>query len=288
MTGSTSLALDDFGGIAGLPWKGRGEGTIRVAGPYNRVLAEGQLALRDFELDGFALGVVQGRVEYAGTELRFPGVSGQKGHTQYHGDVTLDLGRDASIKAQLAVPPGRIEDVIDVLAPLHRVMAAFQGRLVGRAEGGLWLEGPLDTFGGEVRLSLADARLRGRRLGDGELRLRFVDGDRLVLEPLVLEGPLGRTSARGVWNFDSGQLDYRFSGERWRLGELVGPELAEQSGLSATLALSGKVSGTTATPLMSAWMRGPGGDVRRPLAGTPPARGTAGRRGSPGLRKALP
>ena len=191
VSGRTSLALDDFGEIAGLPWKGEGEGTFRVAGPYNAIVAEGQLALRDFELDGFALGVVQGRVEYGGTELRFPGVSGQKGRTLYHGDVALDLGRTPAVKAQLVVPPGRIEDVIDVLAPLHRVMAAFQNELVGRAEGGLWMEGPLDTFGGEVRLSLGDARLRGRRLGDGELRMRFVDGASLVLEPLVLEGALG-------------------------------------------------------------------------------------------------
>ena len=178
------------------------------------------------------------------------------------------------------MPPGRIEDVIDVLAPLHRVMAAFQNELVGRAEGGLWMEGPLETFGGEVRLSLGEARLRGRRLGDGELRMRFVDGASLVLEPLVLEGALGRTSAQGAWKFGSGSSTIASAARGCRLGELVGPERAENGGLSAILALSGKVPGDTGTPFMSGWMHSPEVTFADRTLGPCSSRGAAGRRGS--------
>lgn len=256
--GSAHLALGDFGGIAGLTWKGEGEGTFAVAGPYSRVQIDGTLAMRDFELDDFAIGVVQGRFGYSKGVLSFPGVSGQKGHTLFHGDVALDLGAKASaVNARLAIPSGRVEDVVEILAPLHRGVAAFRKRLTGRAEGGIWIEGPLSSFAGEVRLSLRDTTLVQRRLGDGELKLRFVDGDQMVLEPLVLDGPLGRTSASGTWSMRSGDLDYRFRGEGWRLEELMAEPDAGPDGLSARIALSGRLFGSTKLPRMNAWMQAP-------------------------------
>lgn len=256
--GKAHLALGDFGGIAGLTWKGEGEGSFAIAGPYNRVQIDGTLALRDFDLDDFAVGVVQGRFGYADGVLSFPGVSGQKGRTVFHGDVALDFGaKDAAVNARLTVPSGRVEDVVEILAPLHRGVAAFRKRLTGRVEGGLWFEGPFASFGGEVRLALSDTELLGRRLGDGELTLRFVDGDAMVLEPLVLEGPLGRTRAEGTWSMDSGRLDYRFRGEGWRLEELMGEPDAGQEGLEARIALSGRMEGTTRLPRMTAWMQAP-------------------------------
>lgn len=251
--------LRDFGHISGLFWEGQGSGTFEIVGPYDKVKIESGLAMRDFRFDDFAAGVVESRVLFADNVLRFPGVSGQKGRTLFHGDAAIDFNGETSVNAQLSVPSGRVQDVIEIVAPLHRGVAAFRNRLVGQAEGGLWFEGPLDTFAGEVRLKLRDLTLLDRRLGHGELRLRFEDGDRMILEPMVLHGPLGQTRAQGTWSFDSGKLDYRLRGERWQLGELMGSSNG-QDGVSADLTFSATVSGSRHLPLMTAWLQSP--DVR--------------------------
>jgi translocation and assembly module TamB len=259
--GAAELELRDFGAIAGLGWKGRGSARFSVRGPYSQVAAEADLALRDFEFWDFALGVVQGRLEYADGRLRLPGLSGQKGRTPFHGDVEVDFrGRDTTLALGLDIPQGRSEDVVDVLAPLHRAVAAFQGELTGRVEGAVRLSGPLSTFGGGVELRMADTRLRGRRLGDGAVRLRFEEGRFMVLDGARLEGPLGRTSAEGRWDLDAGTLDYRFRGEGLSLAELARPGqgAAGEGGaapLEGVLALEGSVFGDTDVPAVSATLR---------------------------------
>ncbi|MCI0669885.1 MAG: translocation/assembly module TamB [Myxococcaceae bacterium] len=255
--GTADLALGDFGAIAELPWKGRGGARFSVRGPYGDVKAEADLSLRDFELWDFALGVVQGKLAFADDVLRFPGLTGQKGRTQYFGDAQLSFRGPSTVHLQLSLPGGRAEDLVDVLAPQHRAIAAFQGELTGMVEGRVGLTGPFSRFGGEVALSLKDTRLRGRRMGDGAVAMHFEDGHALVLDSARLEGVLGRTFAEGRWDFESNALDYRFRGDALSLAEVWGAEDAQASGITGTLALEGKVAGDTDTPLVTGSLRAP-------------------------------
>ncbi|HYO60053.1 translocation/assembly module TamB, partial [Archangium sp.] len=252
--------LSDFGHIAQLAWAGRGSMSTTIEGPYSDVKIGASLSLRDFEFWGFDLGVMQGKVTYEDKVLGFPTLSGQKGRTQYFGNAALTFGRSLHARAEVAVPRGRTEDLIDIIAPLHPNISIMQGPVRGEVSGRVELDSPVDQFEGRVALDLEDTTYYGRRMGNGSVRLRFDDGKAMVLERTVLEGPLGRTWVDGSFFFsgpDKGVLDYRFGGENLSLAELVGPESAKRLGVQGTLALEGKVSGNTDVPVTTARVWGP-------------------------------
>ncbi|XXF76618.1 translocation/assembly module TamB [Myxococcaceae bacterium GXIMD 01537] len=255
--GQAELELSDFGHIAGLAWSGRGPARFSVVGPYSDVKVDSSVTFRDFTFWGFGLGVVQGKVTYANRVLGFPALTGQKGRTQYFGRGGLTFGRSLLARAEVTVPLGRTEDMVDVLAGLHPSIAVLQGTLGGTTSGRIEIDSPVDKLEGLVVFDLKDTTYYGRRMGNGETRLRFVDGKAMVLERTVLQGPLGRTWAEGTWTWTDGSLDYEFGGDNLSLAEMVDPELAARLGVRGTLALSGRVEGNNETPIVTAELRSP-------------------------------
>jgi len=71
-----------------------------------------------------------------------------------------------------------------------------------------------------------------------------------VLDPMVLKGPLGTTSAAGRWLL-TGPLDYDVRIEQGSLAEAVGPQAAEL-GIEGQFTLAAKVSGTADVPVVNA------------------------------------
>ncbi len=251
--------LSDFGHIAELKWAGRGAVSTTVEGPYSDVKIGASLSLRDFEFWDFSLGVVQGKVSYQDKVLHFPTLTGQKGRTQYFGNAALTFGRSIHARAEVEVPRGRTEDLIDLIAGLSSTISVMQGPLVGDVSGRVEVDSPIDQFEGLVALEFKNTLYYGRRMGDGSSRLRFEDGKAMVLERSVLEGALGRTWVDGSFFFsgpDKGKLDYRFGGENLSLAELVGPE-SERLGVKGTLAMEGKVEGDTDLPITTGRLWGP-------------------------------
>ncbi|MFY0570634.1 translocation/assembly module TamB domain-containing protein [Archangium lansingense] len=252
--------LSDFGHIAQLPWSGHGSVSTTVEGPYSQVKIGASLSLRDFMFWDFDLGVVQGKITYADKVLGFPTISGQKGRTQYFGNAELTFGRSLHARAEVEVPRGRTEDLIDIIAPLHSNISVMQGPMQGEVSGRVEIDSPIDQFSGLVALDFKDTLYYGRHMGSGSARLRFDDGQAMVLERTTLEGRLGRTWVDGSFFFSGpkkGVLDYRFGGDNLSLAELVGPESAERMGLQATLALEGTVSGNTDVPVTTGRVWGP-------------------------------
>ncbi len=255
--GEADLELSDFGHIAGLAWSGRGPARFSVVGPNSGVKIDSNVSFRDFTFWGFGLGVVQGQVTYADGVLGFPALTGQKGRTQYFGKGALTFGRSLLARGEVTVPQGRTEDMVDIIAGLHPSIAVLQGTLAGTTSGRVEIDSPVDKLEGLVAFNLEDTTYYGRRMGDGEARLRFADGKAMVLERTVLEGPLGRTWAEGTWTWTDGTLDYHFGGDNLSLGELVGPERAARSGVRGTLSLTGRVEGNNETPIVTAELRSP-------------------------------
>ena len=251
--------LSDFGHIAGLKWAGRGAVSATVEGPYSDVKIGASLSLRDFEFWDFSLGVVQGKASYHDKVLHFPTLTGQKGRTQYFGNAALTFGRSMHARAEVEVPRGRTEDLIDIIAGLSSTITVMQGPLVGDVSGRVEVDSPMDQFEGLVALEFKNTLYYGRRMGDGSSRLRFDDGKAMVLERSVLEGALGRTWVEGSFFFsgpDKGKLDYRFGGENLSLAELVGSE-SERLGVKGTLAMEGTVEGNTDLPITTGRVWGP-------------------------------
>ncbi|MHB8879043.1 MAG: translocation/assembly module TamB domain-containing protein, partial [Myxococcaceae bacterium] len=253
-----AVDLSDFGHIAGLEWSGNGSAGFAVEGPYEDIAIASQVALRDFTFWGFGLGVAEGRVDYHDRVLSLPGVSGQKGKTQYFGQGELRWSPSGELftRADLKIPKGQSSDVVDLIAGLSPSVAVFQGTVGGDASGSLHIEGPASRFGGTVALDLTGTTYYGRRLGEGRMVLHFVDGAALVLDKTVLTGPMGVGSVDGSWAF-SGPLDYRFRFEQAPLPELFGPERAKALGLTGLVTLVGKVEGDATTPLVSAYLTSP-------------------------------
>lgn len=250
------LELSDFGAVAELPWAGRGTAKLTVAGPYVDVKVDSNVSFRDFTFWGFGLGVVQGQATYEDLVLNFPAMTGQKGRTQYFGKAALTFGKSLHAKAEVNVPQGRTEDLIDIIAGLHPNIAVMQGTIAGLASGRVEIDSPVDRFEGLVAFDFKNTTYYGRRMGDGSSRLRFVDGKEMVLERTTLVGPLGKSWVEGTFTF-AGGLDYRFGGEDLSLAEAVGPELAARMGLEGSLKLEGTVSGNSTLPIVEGTLKGP-------------------------------
>lgn len=250
--------LADFGAIAELPWAGQGQVRATVRGPYERVVVDAQATLRDFKLWGYSLGVVQAPIHYEGDTLSFPSIAAQKGQTQYSGDVALQF-RDSGLhtRATLQLPDGRVEDVVDLLADLSPAMQNLQaGVLTGRVTALMAIDSPASAFAGVIVARVRDTAWYERRLGAANVIARFVDGEALVLEPTVFEGPLGRTAAEGRWSF-AGPLDYRLAIEGGSLAELVDPAGARGLPVDGTLMARATVGGDTDTMRLTGWLASP-------------------------------
>jgi len=254
--GQGELDLEDFGHIAELPWAGHGSASYSIKGPAADVKVEAGLSFRDFEFWNLSLGVMQGKLGYKDGLLSFPSFTGQKGRTQYYGKAGVSFGRLLNLRLEVNVPHGRTEDLVDVVAGLSPSLAVMQGTLGGTATGRVEVDSPVEKLEGLVAFDVKDTTYYGRRMGDGEARLRFVDGKAMVLERTTLTGPLGRTWAEGTFSFD-GALDYRFGGEGLSLAEAVDAELSERMGIQGTLVMDGVVSGTADVPVVDVTLRGP-------------------------------
>ncbi|WP_044889625.1 translocation/assembly module TamB domain-containing protein [Myxococcus hansupus] len=254
--GKGDVDLADFGHIAGLPWAGRGSATYTITGPAADVKVEAGLSFRDFEFWNLSLGVLQGKLGYKDNVLTFPSFSGQKGRTPYYGKAGVNFGRLLNLRLEVNVPQGRSEDLVDVVAGLSPSLAVMQGTLGGTVSGRVEVDSPVEKLEGLVAFDLKDTTYYGRRMGDGETRLRFVDGKAMVLERTTLTGPLGRTWAEGTFTF-AGGLDYRFGGDGLSLAEAVDPELAGRMGIQGTMVMDGVVSGTADVPVVDMTLRAP-------------------------------
>ncbi len=242
---ATAVDLGDFGSIAGLPWAGTGSATVKVKGPAGKVRITGQTSLRDFKFAGYSLGVVQSPIRYEGQTLAFEGLVAQKGRTQLFGDLALDfLDSGLFTHASVQLPDGRVEDVVDLLVDLSPSIENLQGALTGKVSMVAAIDSPAKELAGVLALRVSDVAYLERRLGAASVVLRFEDGEALVLEPTVFEGPMGTLAVDGSWRF-SGPLDYRLAWDEGSLGEAVDPADAKKLGLKGRLTGRFVVSGTT-------------------------------------------
>jgi translocation and assembly module TamB len=250
-----AIDLSDFGSIAEMPWSGFGQARVAIKGPFKSVLVEGQTTLRDFKLRGYSLGVVQSPLRYQADTLSFPAIAAQKGQTQYFGDVAL-LFKSTGLHARASVqlPDGRVEDVVDLLVDLSPTIQNLQdGVLTGRMSALAAFDCPVSALTGVIAARVRDGRYFDRRLGEANLIARFEAGQRLVLEPTVFDGPLGRFAVDGAWDFD-GPLDYHLALEGGSLAELIDPAAASAIPVSGSFVAKGKIGGTTDVMVMDGWM----------------------------------
>ncbi|MFL5320863.1 MAG: translocation/assembly module TamB domain-containing protein [Myxococcaceae bacterium] len=256
---SEQMDLSDFGQIAGIHMAGKGSASFEVEGPYSDVKVGALVNMRDFDFWDFSLGVVQGRLEYADKVLSFPGLSGQKGRTPFSGSGALAFGdkKKGMHATGHVTAKGRVEDLIDLIAPMNDSISIFQGTLAGEVTSAkVDIDCPVEKLAGNIALDVAKMTYYDRPVGDGHLQLTLFDGQGIRLEPTTLKGALGTTHADGTFLFE-GPLDYRFKLENYSLAEVVGREQATKGGIAGTLTMVGKVEGDSTTPVVSAYLTSP-------------------------------
>jgi translocation and assembly module TamB len=250
--------LADFGAISELPWAGVGTVSGSVHSSPGNVSVEAQMTLRDFELDGYSLGVAQGPIRYEGDTLSFPAIIAQKGQTQYFGDVALEfLPAGLHVRSTVQLPDGRVEDLVDLLADLSPMIQNLQaGALTGRVSALAALDSPASALEGVIAMQLRDVAALDRRLGAAEVITRFDRGQALVLEPCVFEGPLGRFSAGGRWAF-AGPLSFQLAIDHGSFSELVDPAGVDAVPVAGVFSAHARVGGDTDTVQMDGWLSSP-------------------------------
>jgi translocation and assembly module TamB len=250
------LVLSDFRRVAGLDADGVGYAQLEIAGPYADVHLESSTSFRDLDFWYFSLGAVRGNIRYQKKVLTFAGLAGQKGKTPYTGSGELRFGPELHTTWDVLVPAGRTEDIIDAIAGLHPSIELFQGTSTGDASGAVHINSAVSRLTGNIEFDLKDTRYYERRLGDGHVAIRFVNGESMILDRATLAGPLATMSASGTYSFD-GPLSYRFRADNLSLSELAGTAISRKLGLTGTATLVGKVAGDATTPEVSAYLHSP-------------------------------
>src|SRR5215813_12946330 len=251
------FVLEDVGKLADISLGGVGAARVSIRIPPGFVFLDGELALQDSSLRGFALGNLSSALSVRDGVLSFPDATGMKGRTAYQGRAALDFrGASPLVHVAANVPNGRVEDLVELLAPVSPAIQTLRKILVGSARGAVTLEGPSETMEGRFDLDLSGVTLSGRRLGDGALHARLDHGNAIALDSVALRGPLGTSKADGRWDFE-GPLAGKFRVDGLQLEELVGPELAKRMRARGSLTLAGTLGGTDQVPDVSMTLGGP-------------------------------
>jgi len=251
------LVLEDVGKLADIPLGGVGAVRVSIRIPPMMVSLDGELALQDSSFRGFALGNLSSAVTVRDGVLSFPDATGIKGRTAYQGRAALDFrGEQPEVHVAANIPNGRVEDLVEVLAPVSPAVQPLRRILVGSARGAVTLEGPAETMEGRFDLDLSNVSCSGRRLGAGALHARLERGNAIALDSVALRGPLGTSKADGRWDFE-GPLAARFRVDGLQLDELMGTELAKRLRARGTLTLAGTLGGTDEVPDLAMTLSGP-------------------------------
>ena len=244
---ATKLQLLDFGHIAQIPWMGSGSGRVSVLGQFREgVEVQGAARFNDFVFGNYALGTVHSSIFAKEGVLSFPGIVGQKRRTAFFGRVDLHFeGGAPKLVAFAQIPSGHVEDVLEVLLPLHPAFETLQGKLRGKASGSLAFSSPAETFTGAIQLDVEEVELMQLPLGKGAIELSLAAGKTLRISPTLLTSEFGRLRAFGSWDFD-GSMDFSADYETQVFGKWLGAVFPQA--LSGPLTLKARVLGDATVP----------------------------------------
>jgi translocation and assembly module TamB len=257
------LDLHEVGPLLSIPWSGTGAAKFSLGLPWGELVhIDADISLRDAEFRHFALGTVRSPLHFADGVLSFSDVTGQRGRSPYTGAAKLDFrGEQLEVEARAHMPEGRVEDLVEAVAPLSQVWQPLRRVLTGSAAGELRLWGPAEALNADIDFTAAEVAFHERRMGNGAVHLRIRD-DLLELLPTTLRGPLGTSQAQGRLTGEA--LDFRFRVDGMPLEEVLGTA-ARRAQARGVLTLAGTVRGTTEIPDVQATLTAP----QATLAGRP-------------------
>jgi translocation and assembly module TamB len=241
------LDLHEVGPLLGIPWSGVGSSRFSLGLAWGELVhIDADIALKDAEFRHFALGTVKSPLHFADEVLTFADVVGLRGKSPFTGAAKLDFrGEALTVEARAHMPEGRVEDLVEVVAPLSQVWQPVRKVLTGTAKGEFHLWGPSEALDADIDFTAADVAFHERRLGAGGIHLQVRD-ETLELLPATLRGPLGTTQAEGRLTTEDA-LNFHFRIDGMPLEEVLGAG-ARRSQARGILTLAGTVRGTSDVP----------------------------------------
>ncbi|MBI5548184.1 MAG: translocation/assembly module TamB domain-containing protein [Deltaproteobacteria bacterium] len=259
--------LADLQHVIGLSVDGKVKGrcSIKVIDGVPRI--DGQATIREFRFFKMPLGTTEARIVLRGSRLGFHEVVAAKGLSRFHADGTFDLGgHEPRVKATGSFEGARLADLVDILGDVHWVFEPLRGRSDARLTGSASIEGPVLAARARVETRIEDMVWLDRHLGSGRLVFRAEDGQRILLEPIELEGPCGKLHFAGKVDFEQG-IDLELDAPLLVAEELAKPggeHLGARGTLSANIRFFGptehaRAEGTVVAQNLAAFGVGLGG-----------------------------
>lgn len=177
--------LSDFGPLAQVELRGTGAVRGRIWGYFNKLQLAGEGTLDAFSVLGIPY------ADRLSAKIRSPDMRSVHlddavatlGSSRYGGSYSIDFAPPISMKTDVTIEQGRIEDLVGMFIELEG--------LTGDLSGTLSLDGPLFEMDGGADLRLANVDLFGEHFPTGR-GLGFMDRGRFTLDDLRVRRDGGR------------------------------------------------------------------------------------------------
>ena len=169
--------LTDFQPLADVGLKGVGAIRGRIWGPFNRLQFAGDGDIEGFEVlsipyaDRLTATIISPDMR----SLQLHDAVARIGSSHYGGRYSIDFKSPMSMSTDIAIPRGRVEDLVGMFIDLEGLSGNLSGNLV--------LDGPLFEMDGAAHLQLSDVDLFGEQFPIGEGH-GYMDGGRFTLDDL--------------------------------------------------------------------------------------------------------
>lgn len=200
------VELAELAHVIGIPWEGKLSGRAHLRGPYGPPTIDGEVAVRDFRFHQVAVGTAEAQVQLRvdeGVRLGFPQVKVFKGRSRFDLEGVFDLGADVPrVRASGSFDNAWLSDLVAAIGDEHWVFDPLRGHAEARVSGRAQIDSPVLAPRARVEVRLEDFTYLDRRFGSGRLVFRAEDGERVILDPVELEGPCGRLRLAGRVELD--------------------------------------------------------------------------------------
>lgn len=202
---SDKFDYSDLSPIAGFPLGGKGEleGTLAVR--QGRLFFNSKIDLPDLEFNRLELGSARGDIGYQSRVFFFSQMTLKKKDTPYYFDGRLNFGERFTLEADLRIPSGRVEDIINIIN--EDSQENFSGAIKAQAR----IAGEPRQLDGEGDIQVSSAKLFGAEFEQIAARMKVNKGN-LILEDLILSQERGKLSGKGELSSE-GRLDLELTGE---------------------------------------------------------------------------
>jgi hypothetical protein len=143
LRGGGPIDFSEVKELIGLPSKGKGQVSIHVHGPSEKVVMDFDSDIRDFEFIHLKFGDFRGRISYldATSQLRLQKLDCNKGSTRYSVDGQFEFSEKNKMELDANIPTGDLREFLSIFSDITKDFWWFPESLGGSFQGNIQLRG---------------------------------------------------------------------------------------------------------------------------------------------------